>query len=234
MLCDKYKEALIEAAASGTALDSSVGEHVSLCAHCQEILSAQQSIFALVDAGLRTRANVTVPGNFGHQVRAAIQTESPQERRRNSAVLAFGSLAAAAALLISILLAQSLRHGGKGTTGGAVAESKLQGSPLPPVRIDNTTNLGPNPPRALYSSGTAWRTSRPRETSLRRKVEPEVLVPRGQEELLVKYMQGIAVRKARVTLSAGLQQESEMKPVEVPSIEISELVVTPLPDLSSN
>ena len=233
MLCDKYKKALIEAAASGGALDSSVGEHVSLCARCKEILAAQQSMFALVDAGLRTRANVAVPGNFGHRVRAAIQMENPQERRRNSAVLAFGSLAAAA-LLTTILLAQSLRHGGKDTAGGVVAESKLQGSPLPPVRIHNATNLGPNPPRALYSSGTAWRTSRLRETSPRRKVEPEVLVPRGQEELLVKYMQGIAARKARVTLSAGLQQESEMKPVEVPSIEISELVVTPLPDLSSN
>jgi len=233
MLCDKYKEALIEAATSGAALDSSVGEHVSLCARCQEILTTQQSMFALVDAGLRTRANVAVPENFRHRVRAAVQMESPQERRRNSAVLAFGSLAAAA-LLTTILLAQSLRHGGRDTAGGVVAESKLQGSPLPPVRIDNATNLGPNPHRALYSSGTAWRTSRLRETSPRRKVEPEVLVPRGQEELLVKYMQGIAARKARVTLSAGLQQEPEMKPVQVPTIEISELVVTPLPDLSSN
>ena len=234
MLCDKYQEALIVAAASGAALDSSAGEHVSLCAHCQEILAAQQSMFALVDAGLRTRANVTVPGNFGHRVRAAVQTETPQERRRSSPAWALGSLAAAAALLVAILLAQSLGHGGKDTARSVAAESKLQRSALPPVRIDNATNLGPNPPRALYSHGTAWRTSRLRETSLHRKVEPEVLVPRGQEELLVKYMQGIAGRKARVTLSAGLQQESEMKPVEVPSIEISELVVTPLPDLSSN
>jgi hypothetical protein len=233
MLCDKYKEALIEAAASGAALPGPLNEHLSLCVHCHGIFAAQQSMFALVDAGLRTRANVAVPGNFRHRVRAAVQMESPQERRRNSAVLAVVSLAAAA-LLIAILFAESLRHGGKDTAGGVVAESKLQGSALPPVRIDNATNLGPNPPRALYSSGTAWRTSRLRETSLRRKIEPEVLVPRGQEELLVKYMQGIAARKARGTLSTGLQQEPEMKPVQVPTIEISELVVTPLPDLSSN
>jgi hypothetical protein len=234
MLCEKYKDTLIETAGSGTALDSSVGEHVSLCAHCQEILAAQQSMFALVDAGLRTRANITVPGNFGHRVRAAIQMESPQERRRYSAVLAFGSLAAAAALLIAILLTPSLRHGGRDTAGGAVADTKLQASPHPPVHNDNATNQGPSSPGALYSSGTARRTPRLRETSLRRKVEPEVLVPRGQEELLVKYMQGIAARKARVTLGADLQQKPDMKPVEVPSIEISELVVTPLPDLSSN
>jgi hypothetical protein len=234
MLCDKYEEALIGAAASGAALDSSVGEHVSLCAHCQEMLAAQQLMFALVDAGLRTRANVTEPRDFGHRVRAAIQMERPQERRRYSAVLAFSSLAAAAALLMVILLTQSLRHDRKDTAGGTVAESELQASPHPPVHIDNGTNLGPSLPRTLYSSGTAWRTSRLREASLRRKVDPEVLVPQGQEELLVKYMQGIAARKARVTLSAGLQQEPEMKPVQVPTIEISELVVTPLPDLSSN
>jgi len=233
MLCDKYKEALIEAAASGAALESSVREHVSLCARCQEILAAQQSTFASVDAGLRTRANVAMPGNFGHRVRAAIQIECPQERRRYSAVSAFGSLAAAALLMV-ILLTQSLRHDRKDTAGGTVAESELQASPHPPVHIDDGTNLWPSLPRTLYSSGTAWRTSRLREASLRQKVDPEVLVPQGQEELLVKYMQGIAARKPRVTLSAGLQQEPDMKPVEVPSIEISELVVTPLPDLSSN
>jgi hypothetical protein len=61
----------------------------------------------------------------------------------------------------------------------------------------------------------------------------EVLVPEGQEELLVKYMEGIAARRARGTFSAGLQQEPDMKPVDVPSIKISELVVTPLSDLSS-
>jgi len=49
----------------------------------------------------------------------------------------------------------------------------------------------------------------------------------------VKYMEGVAAPRARATFSASLQHEADMKPMEVPSIEISELVVKPLPDLSS-
>jgi hypothetical protein len=62
----------------------------------------------------------------------------------------------------------------------------------------------------------------------------EVLVPQGQEELLVKYMERLAARKPRVTITAGLQHEPNEKPIEVSPVEISALVVKPLPDLSSN
>jgi len=89
-------------------------------------------------------------------------------------------------------------------------------------------------PARPYSRGGSLRTSQQPKALVRRQDEPEVLVPQGQEELLAKYMQGMATRRPRVTFSAGLHQEPSTKPVEVPSIEISELVVTPLSDLSSN
>lgn len=233
MLCDEYKEALAEAA-SGAALPSAIGEHVNLCAHCRDFFSAQQSLLTLVDAGLRSRANVTIPANFDHRVRAALQTQAPRDRKRYSAVLAIGSLAAAAALLVAALVAQNLKLGGKERARDAAVESKALSSPHAPVLSSNATSLDPGSPKRVSSRRNAVRGSQGSKASVRRNDEPEVLVPEGQEELLAKYMEGIAARKARVTFSANLQHQPNMKPVEVPSIEISELVVRPLSDLSSN
>ncbi len=54
MLCDEYKDALTEAAASGAALPSYVREHVNSCAHCQRMFAARQVVFAAVDMRLHT------------------------------------------------------------------------------------------------------------------------------------------------------------------------------------
>jgi len=234
MLCDKYKKELIEAAASSAALPGPVNEHLSLCVHCHGIFAAQQSLFALVDVGLHSRVNVTVPGNFDDRVRAASQIRARQEDRNYSAVLACGSLAAAAAVLMAILLAQNLKHGAKETARTATVESNLLSSPHPTVLSSEAASLRPSSPRSAHSHGSALGATQGSKASVRRREEPKVLVPEGQEELLAKYMEGIAARKARVTFSADLQHEPNMKPVEVPSIEISELVVKPLSDLSSN
>ena len=234
MLCDEYKDALIEAAATGSALPSAVSEHVNLCAQCHRVFAVQQSLFTLVDAGLRSRANVTLPANFDQRVRAALQIAAPHDRKRYSPVVAFGTLAVAAALLMAIVLAKNVTHGRKGTAGNSEMESKLVASPQSPVQSGNGKSLGPSSPRRVYNRGNALSARQGSNASARRQDEPEVLVPQGQEELLSKYMEGIAARKARVTFSADLQHAPNMKPVEVPSVEISELVVKPLPDLSSN
>jgi len=234
MLCDKYKEKLIEAAASGAAPPGPVNEHLSLCVHCRGIFAAQQSLFALVDAGLHSRVNVTVPGNFDDRVRAASQIRARQEDRNYSAVLACGSLAAAAAVLMAILLTQNLKHGAKETARTATVESNPLSSPHPTVLSSEAASLRSRSPRSAHSHGSALGATQGSKALVRRQEEPKVLVPEGQEELLAKYMEGIAAGKARVTFSADLQHEPNMKPVEFPSIEISELVVKPLSDLSSN
>src|ERR1700726_4695991 len=85
MLCDKYKDALIEAAA-GAAVPISLREHVGACARCRAALDAQRTIFTTVDAGLRSRTNVGVPANFDHRVRAALEVQASAQGRRYSSV----------------------------------------------------------------------------------------------------------------------------------------------------
>jgi hypothetical protein len=188
----------------------------------------------MVDEGLRLQANLAVPANFDHRVRAALQAGAPATRSRPLSAFTFASIAAAAAVLLAILFTQSWRRGGKETAVNSAVEPKALVSPVAPA-LRGRANLEPSSPQTMYSrGGSASKRSHAVEAVAVRNTEPEVLVPKGQEELLREYMEQIAARKARVRFSADLQHEPNMKPVEVPSIEISELVVKPLSDLSSN
>jgi hypothetical protein len=234
MLCDKYKEALTEAAASGTALPRSLLAHLGACAACHAFLATQQALFTFVDNGLRSRANVAMPSKFDHRIRAALQIQVSPARRGQSWAFAFGSIAVAAAVLLAILLTQNLKQDQRAMpTSSAIKSKFVPAEQHPAVVSGDTKSLGPSSPGTPYSRKSALMSQRPK-TPVLGKAEVEVLVPRGQEELLVKYMEGIAARRSRVTFSANLQHEPYMKPAEISSIEISQGVVRPLPDLSSD
>jgi hypothetical protein len=232
MSCDEYKDALTEAAA-GAGVPVSLREHLDACARCRATLAAQQTLFTVIDAGVRSRTNVGVPANFDHRVRAALEIQASQKTRRYTSTLAFGSMATVAAVAIAILLTHDLNQNRKERMGSAVEQAEAPVSHPAAVRGDSK-ELKPSSREAQNSRSTGWN---PRQRSNGAAVgnkNVEVLVPGGQEELLVKYMEGIAVRRPRVAINASLQHEPEMKPVEVSPVEISALVVEPLADLSSN
>src|SRR5437899_5592584 len=102
MLCEKYKEALIDAAASGAALPNALREHVQACEHCAAMLAGEQALFAAVDAGLHKAANAEVPCSFLPNVQAKLATETVPSRNPIpgwALVCAAGALAMAAAFL---------------------------------------------------------------------------------------------------------------------------------------
>jgi hypothetical protein len=233
MLCDKYKEALTEAAASGAALPIPVREHVDTCAHCGATLAAQQALFTLVDAGLHSRTNVGVPSNFEQRVRAALQIQVSRGRRPYSSVFAIGWMAAAAALVLAFSLTHNPNKGRKEIPPVSVAHTELSVS-HPTAVSGESKELEAFAHQALHSRSRALGIAGHPNVPALGKSGVEVLVPQGQEELLVKYMEGVAALRARAPFSASLQHEANMKPMEVPSIEISELVVKPLTDLSSD
>jgi hypothetical protein len=233
MVCDKYKEAMIEIAASGAALPVAVQEHVDACAHCGAMLAVQQALFTSIDAGLHCRANIRVPSNFEHRVRAALQIQVTRGPRSYSSILAFGLMAATAALALAIFLTHNASNSGRGIPPSSRAQTELSVS-HPRAASGDSKKLEAPSREALHSRSSALNVADRRNVQALGNNGVEVLVPPGQEELLVKYMEGVAARKTRATFSASLQHEADMKPMEVRSIEISELVVKPLPDLSSN
>jgi len=102
MLCDEYKEALIEAAASGAALPNALREHMQACEHCAAMLTGERALFAAVDAGLHKAANAAVRPSFVPNVQATLATETVPTRNPIPAwglVCATGALALAAAFL---------------------------------------------------------------------------------------------------------------------------------------
>ena len=82
MLCDDYKEAVMEAASGRAALAGSVHEHVATCARCGALLAEQRALFGAIDLGLRRSANAEIPNSFlpGVRARMAEESESPGAR----------------------------------------------------------------------------------------------------------------------------------------------------------
>jgi hypothetical protein len=232
MLCDEYKDALIEAAA-GAAVPAGLREHVDACAQCRAAMVAQRTLFALVDAGLRSRTNARVPGNFDHRVRAALEIQASAEGRRYSLVFAFASMAAAAAVVVAILLTHNANQSGNEKPSRAVEQAELS-APKPGTAPSTCKEAQQSSRGTLRSHRSASNVAQRSNGAGPGGKDVRVLVPEGQEALLVKYMEGIAAGRRRVTISASLQHEPEMKPVGVSPVEISALVVKPLPDLSSN
>src|SRR6267378_94945 len=102
MLCDEYKEALIEAAASGAALPNALREHMQACEHCAAMLTGERALFAAVDAGLHKAANAKVRPSFVPNVQATLATETVPTRNPIPAwglVCATGAIALAVAFL---------------------------------------------------------------------------------------------------------------------------------------
>src|SRR5260370_23039812 len=148
MLCDNYKEALTEAAASGTALPGSLLAHLGACAACHAFLATQQALFTFVDNGLRSRANIAMPSKFDHRIRAALQIQVSPPRRGQSWAFAFGSIAVAAAVLLAILLTQNLKQDQRAMPTSSAIKSKFApGEQHPAVVSGDTKSLGPSPAR---------------------------------------------------------------------------------------
>lgn len=101
MLCEYYKGALSDAAASGVALSGELREHLAECASCRAAFAGEQSLFALIDAGLHAAANVQIPPSLLPRVRARLY-EVGTPRLGWVQPFVFASAAVALALVVSL------------------------------------------------------------------------------------------------------------------------------------
>src|SRR4029077_12682791 len=130
MLCDKYQEALTEAAASGITPGGIAGEHLKACARCGQFLAAQEAAFALVDLQLRRTANPDVPRNFEQRALSAMGKESLQKRRAFSPMFGFAAMAVAAALALAVVRTPDRnREPGRRAAISVIAPVSTQKSP---------------------------------------------------------------------------------------------------------
>src|SRR5437870_3327920 len=172
MPCKDYREALIEAAASGSRPQSDLRAHLNACASCRAVFEQEQALFASIDAGLHVAANADVPGSLLPRVRVRLdEATAPRLRWVRRLVFACGGVAFA---FMIFLMARPHR----GTIENVAKESPGVPTPIAPAASKN--------PEKISSAGIQTTPVRSTRSQMGRNStvvhsaassNPEVLVP---------------------------------------------------------
>jgi hypothetical protein len=221
MPCEKYKEALVESAASGAALPASLREHVDACTGCRTALAAEQSLFAAIDISLRLRANAELPPSLLVNVNALLAEEVAPQRRR---LPAWELACAVAVVFLAVVVGFSLRGRWESAVvsdSGALALPSEQHKLLNEAVSRPTEALG-NPPgsRRRQLQRVAVRRTKSRE--------PLVLVPPDEREAFARFIANLNGRQdIALALTTPLTERRDVhdESLEVPDLEIAALTV---------
>src|SRR5260370_5036940 len=216
MLCDKYKEALIEAAASGAALPISLREHVDACGRCRATLATEQTLFAAIDAGLHRAANAKVRDCFLPKVKANLAGETVPARNpipRWAFVCATGALVLAAALLN---LPRSSHD--EGRTEGIIASSEL------PTGVGGRRLSLVPAPKTFFSARTSKAPNR-QNVSHTNSHEPAAVIQPEKEETLKRFHAHARNRTVDGRAIARDEQQMTPKSVDIEQIEVKNLTI---------
>src|SRR5260370_12377511 len=105
MPCKHYKEALIEAAASGAEPQGELRAHLDACLDCRAAFKQEQSLFASIDAGLHVAANAEMPASLLPRVRARL--DGAAAPRRGCAIQLF-AFASAVVVVVALFAARAV------------------------------------------------------------------------------------------------------------------------------
>ena len=217
MLCDEYKDALTEAAASGAALPSYVREHVNSCAHCQRMFAARQVVFAAVDMRLHTINNVEPASSFLPALKAKLAAET---HPRRPPIHSWAFACAAATLVLAVALIGLRRD-----QGGQIGAESLSRREKPAAGA-NALKVDPiQVSKAPDPMGVA--KARMQQNLSAASHDPEVLVPREEEKYLESYYARLQKRDGMNVVLAG-QQETRAKALQIEQIEVKELKIESL------
>ena len=223
MLCEKYKEALVEAAASGAALPNALCEHVQACEHCAAVLTGEQAIFAAVDAGLHKAANAKVRPSFVPNVQATLATETVTTR---NPIPAWGLVCATGALALAVAFLGLPR----GTSDKARIEAINVPSKVPSRAGEAMLSLIPE--RKTPSSAGAYKAPKQQNFSVAGSPEPEVLIQPEEEQLLKRFY--AAVRQPAGDAKVFVTDNHEVTPklLVIEQIEVNDLRIESLDEES--
>ena len=223
MLCEKYKEALVEAAASGAALPNALREHVQACEHCAAMLAGERALFAAVDAGLQKAANAKVRSSFLPNVKANLAAETVPTRHP---IPAWGLVCVTGALALAVAFL-SLPHGAhdKANTEAITVEGKVPAGA-------GEVGLSLAPEHKTRFSARAYRASKQLEVTGAASHEPEVLVQPEEEEYLRRFYATVRKPEGDVRAIVADAHEIMAKPQVIAQIEVKDLRIEDLVDES--
>jgi len=219
MLCEKYKEALVEAAASGAALPNALREHVQACEHCAAMLTGERALFAAVDAGLHKAANAKVHCSFLPNVKAKLAIETVPTR---NPIPAWGLVCATSALALAVAFLGLPR----GTSDKARIEAINVPSKMPAGPGEAVLNLALA--RKTRSSERAYKVPKQQNFSVAGSPEPEVLIQPEEEEFLKGFYATVRMPAGDAKVFVTDNREVTPKLLVIEQIEVKDLRIEDL------
>lgn len=224
MLCECYKEALIEAAASNAELRGELRGHLDGCAACRAAFAQEQAFFASIDGGLRVTANAEVPASLLPRVRARLdETEAVPNRPwvTNWLVMA-SAVTVFAAFFVARAVWRPVARQNPQT-------NYVQKNPPAPVALPahepmQTPERSGKSDSLPFPDGFNSKSPRQHGVLSARNAFPEVLVPGDQEVLLNEYAEQWRAHKHPLLLAHEFDA-TILAPLQVAPIQIDELDV---------
>jgi hypothetical protein len=222
MPCQHYKDALIEAAASGSQPQGDLLAHLDACASCRAAFEQEQSFFSSIDAGLRVTVNAEVPASLVPRVRARLdEAATPQRRWMQHLVFA----TAGVALIFAIFLFAQ-RHPSR-------PDNQAKQTPQIPVSEPPTTDAHHQnsvPGTQIVSSNVNHSQRRGRLTLLHAVAssQPEVLVPADEREAFARLVATLQERGEVAVALVTPSSDAKGEPANLKRLQIDPLEVKPL------
>ncbi len=222
MPCERYQNALIEAAASSTAPQGELRAHLAACAACRTAFAQEQSLFSSMDEGLRATANADVPASLLPRVRVRLADEAAPRRMWTQPMI---FAAASVALALAIFLVVRPHHTRPDNQAKQTAQIPVSETPATNARGQNSG------PATQIVSSNVNNSQTPGHSTFLRPVassQPEVLVPPDEREAFSRFV--ITVQE-HGDVAAALLAPSPKKQdalVTVEPLQIADLEVKPL------
>jgi len=222
MPCKHYKDALIEAAASGTEPQGELRVHLAGCADCRGALEQEQSLFSSIDAGLRVAANTDVPASLLPRVRARLD-EAVAPQRRWLQPLTFA--AASVAIALAIFLFARPHHSRPDSQAKQTAQIPVSETP-----VKNAYPQNSGPTTQIVSSNASNSKAADRPTFLRpvASSQPEVLVPPDEREAFARFVAVLGERREVAIALVTPAPQAKDRPASLELLQINELEIKPL------
>ena len=228
MPCEHYKDALIDAAASGVAPCEELRAHLAECLPCREAFLNGQSLFAAIDSGLHTVANSEVPPSLFFRVRIALEETSRKPAWFSDALV----LATAAGIVLAVFATHTIRRTRDGRERANIAVKTIVRPPKPAASQETMESSDRLTKPSLSTRPFIGRSFRAPGRGDTVGASPQVLVPRDQGALLASYAKQWYGQK-HAPLMAGEEASVPLEPLEVSPIQIPQLDVKPLAEQGS-
>ena len=236
MACEEFRDSLNDLAASGPAAPA-LEAHLAACDACRVELEGLRRVLAIANAELGSLLSAAPSPEFAARIRTAVSEAPVAPSWRPAFWLPFAAVAAA--LLVAVGLFALRNQQSRSTTVAVETQRAADSVEKPTPTGERAPVVAPaapvlTPPAAVASASSAAPAIRPApvrtaassarpDTSRAPAVEPEVLVPPGEAEALLRF--AASVRQRRVApgsllvadLSAPLDESSyvQIRPLEI-------------------